>query len=166
MNKPQPQKHQPLPNLKHSFQSVLERIARGMEYYAVSIPKKVTDSLGTRGPVPVQVVVNNSEPFLASLYPVGEGRHFLRVKNKICKSLKIKEGDLVQVDVVVRDRLSEIFIPGDLCTALKLSDASQEFDNLPLGKKSFMLRSIAEAVKPETRAQRIRVAIDEVKKRK
>src|ERR1700722_4002567 len=104
---------------KLSFQSKLERIADGMEYYALSIPLKITVALGTRGPVPVFAQVNNSETFFASLFPIGGGRHYLRVRNKICKSVDIKEGNRVQVQITVRDRSDEVVIPKDLMSALR-----------------------------------------------
>src|SRR5262245_10081214 len=72
----------PAPHQELSFRSKLERIASGMDYFALSVPTKVTRAVATRGPVPVFAGVNDSETFLASLYPVGGGRHYLRVKNK------------------------------------------------------------------------------------
>ena len=69
--------------------------------------------------MPVFARVNDSEKFLASLFPVGGGRHYLRVKNKTCKAVEIKEGDRVQVRITVRDRSAEISIPKDLMRALR-----------------------------------------------
>ena len=149
-----------------SFQSRLERIATGMEYYALSIPLKITTALGTRGPVPVSATVNNSEKFIASLYPVGEGRHYLRVRNKICKSVNMKAGDRVRVQVTVRDRNSEITIPKDLTTALKAQGVVANFKALPIGKKGFLLRLIKEAAKPETRHKRILDAVKAARQRR
>jgi hypothetical protein len=80
-----------------SFQSRLERIAPEAEYFAVSVPMKISPALGTRGPVPVSARVNDSEAFPVSLFPVGGGRLYLRVKAKIRAAAKIKEGDRVRV---------------------------------------------------------------------
>src|SRR4051794_12386950 len=113
-----------------SFQSKLERVASGMEYYALSVPTKITLALGTRGPVPVFARVNDSEKFLGSLFPVGEGRHYLRIKNKICKAAEIKAGDPVQVRITVRDRSAEIDIPKDLMRALRAEGAVKGFKAL------------------------------------
>lgn len=151
------------PTLPHqiSFQSRLERLAAGMEYYAVSVPKKITLSMGTIGPVPVFAQVNDSEKFLASLYPVGGGRHYLRIKNKICKAVKIKEGDRVQIKITVRDRLTEVSIPKDLMSALRADGVVDAFKALPAGKKSYLLRLINQAAKPETRKKRVQAAVEE-----
>jgi hypothetical protein len=150
---------------KLSFQSRLERIAVGMDYFAVSVPLKTTQALGTRGPVPVSARINNSEPFIASLYPIGGGRHYLRVRNKICKAEKIKVGERVKVRFTVRDRSAEVSIPKDLARILRAERVEKEFKSLPIGKRSFLLRLIDKAVKPETRVKRIKDAVKEAKRR-
>jgi len=142
-----------------SFKSTLKRIATGMDYFAVPVPPKTTEALNTRGPVPVSARVNGSEAFIASLYPVGGGRHQLRVRNKICKSVNITAGDAVHVHIQVRDRFAEIAIPKDLVSALRADSLTKEFKALPVGKKAYLLRLIKEAAKPETRAKRIHDAV-------
>lgn len=149
----------PKPHQKFSFQSKLESISDELEYYALSVPEKVTRALGTKGPVPVHAQVNGSKPFLNSLYPVGGGRHYLRIKASVRKETKIKEGDRVRVEITVRDRKAEISIPKDLASALKAEGVLEFFKALPDGKKSFMLRLIDEAAKPETREKRIQDAV-------
>lgn len=149
-----------------SFTSTLERIAAGMDYFAISVPTKVTQALATRGPVPVAARVNGSEVFVASLYPVGEGRHKLRIRNKICKSVNIKEGDRVRVEATVRNRSAEVAIPNDVMHVLREKGSLEAFQALPIGKKSYLLRKIAEARKPETRAARIEAAAEEARQTK
>jgi hypothetical protein len=138
-----------------SFYSKLERIASGMEYYALSVPANITKALGTKGPVPVLAAVNRSTPFRVSLFPVGEGRHYLRVKAQVRTEAKIKGGDRVHVQITVRDREAENTLPKDLEKALKSKGALSAFRAFPPGKKGFMLRKIEEAVRPETREKRI-----------
>lgn len=159
-------RHSPTPNQKLSFQSKLERIASEMEYFAVSVPMKITLALETRGPVPVLARVNDSETFFASLFPVGGGRHYLRVRNKICKAAGIKEGNRVRVQITVRDRSAEISIPKDLMSALRAEGVEKEFKALPIGRKSYLLRLIDEAAKPLTRDKRIQAAVEEAHKRR
>lgn len=148
-----------------SFESTLENIAEGMEYYALSVPKETTQAVGTRAAVPVLATVNGSAPFKASLYPIGNGRHYLRVRNQICKSVGIKKGDRVRVKFEVRDRSKEIAVPADVLAAARARDLLAAFDAVPVGQKSFMLRRIQEAVKPETREKRIQDALDEAEER-
>jgi hypothetical protein len=137
-----------------------------MEYFAISVPSKITLALKTRGPVPVAARVNHSQIFLGSLYPVGNGRHKLRVRNKICKGVNIKEGDRVRVEATVRDRSAEVSIPADLMRVLRAKGLVENFKALPIGKKSYLLRLIAEARKPETRVTRIQTAANEAGPRK
>ena len=159
--KVQTKKKTPKPNQKLTFQSEMENIAKGMEYYALSVPAKITEALGTHGPVPVMARVNGSEEFLVSLHPIGGGRHYLRVRNQICKSVDVKTGDKVRVQITVRDRTDEIEIPKDLAKAIRDEDLTEAFNSLPIGKKSFMLRKLKEAAKPETRQKRIQEIIEE-----
>ncbi len=149
-----------------SFQSKLERIATDMEYFALSVPEKISRALGTKGPVPVYAQVNDSTPFLVSLFPVGEGRHYIRVKASVRKETEIKEGDRVRVQITVRDRTTEISIPKDLMSALRSEGVIDEFKALPIGKKSYLLRLIEQAAKPETREKRIQNAVEAAHKRK
>ncbi len=126
---------------KVSFQSKLENIAEGMEYYAVSVPEAVTKKLKTKKAVPVQARVNGSEVFVASFYPIGEGRHYLRIRNEVCKSVKIKKGDRVRIVATVRNHADEVEIPKDVVGVLRAERALKDFEDLPLGQRSFFLES-------------------------
>lgn len=156
----------PKPHQRPSFDSTLERIAEGMEYYALSVPLKTSQALKARAAVPVLATVNGSEAFKGSLYPVGGGRHRLRVRNAVCKAAGISEGDRVRVEIEVRVRQDEVAMPRDLVRALRRAKALDGFEGLPIGKRSFVLRLIDEAVKPETREKRIREAVDEALRRR
>lgn len=148
------------PGLTLTFKTKLECIATGMNYFAVPVPGKITKTLGSIGPIPVKASVNNTQSFLGSLYPVGKGQHYLRIKNVICKTLGIKEGDTVQIQIVVRDRSEEVKIPKDLSKSLQANGALTSFTSLPLGKRSFLIRKVEEAKKEETRKKRIQEAVN------
>jgi hypothetical protein len=149
-----------------SFEARLERIADDMEYFAFTVPAKISRALKTRGPVPVSVRLNEAVTFLVSLAPIGGGRHWLRVNAKAWKAAKIKEGDLVRVQITVRDRAKEATLPSDVAKALRAASMTDEFNAIPLGQRTFLLRQIAAAAKPETRAKRIRAAMEIARKRK
>ncbi|MEO6876386.1 MAG: YdeI/OmpD-associated family protein [Opitutaceae bacterium] len=142
-----------------SFQSTLERLAPGIEYYAILVPAEITRALGTTGPVPVYARVNDSEPFLVSLYSRGGGRHGLRVKAEVRAEVKIKEGDRVRVQITVRERAAEASIPPDLTKILRAERVLEAFQALPIGQRTFTLRKIDQAVKPATREKRIQAAV-------
>ena len=142
-----------------SFQSKLERLADGIEYFAIPVPKKITLALGTHGPVPVYARVNDSTAFLVSLYPRGDGRHGLRVKAEVRNEVGLKEGDRVRVQIAVRDRAVEISLPQDLASTLRTEGVLEDFQALPKGKLSYTLRWLEAAAKPATREKRIQAAV-------
>ena len=142
-----------------SFEAVLENWAEGMDYCAVAVPAEITQALGTKGPVLVMARVNDSAPFQVSLFPVGGGQHYIRIKAKVRQETQTKTGDCVRVRVTVLDR-ADVAIPEDLMIALRAGGATEAFKALPPGKQNFMIRRIADAAKPETRAKRIQEVVE------
>jgi hypothetical protein len=152
---------------KLSFKSRLENWAEGMDYCAIPVPAKITEALGTKSAVFVMARINGSAPFKVSLFPVGGGKHYIRVRKKVRKDANLNEGDRVLVMITVLDR-GNINIPEDLSAALRSSKASARFNGLTASKKNYMIRRIDDAAKPETREKRVREAVEEtcrVKKR-
>ena len=147
-------KHSPNAGRQFSFDAVLEDWAEGMDYCAVPVPEEITRSLGTHGPVLVMARINESEPFQVSLFPVGGGQHYIRIKARVRKETKTKTGDRIRLRVTVLDPDS-VEIPDDLMLALRAERLSQAFQSLPPGKRAFIIRRIDEAARPETRARRI-----------
>lgn len=141
-----------------SFQAELENWAEGMDYCAVPVPAKITEALGTKGPVLVMAQVNESEPFQVSLFPVGGGKHYIRIKAKVRRETNTKAGDRVRVRMTVLDR-EHVEIPEDLGRALAAEGMTAAFESIPPGKQNFIIRRLDEAVKPETRQKRIQEAI-------
>jgi hypothetical protein len=141
-----------------SFHAQLEDWAEGMDYCAVRVPAEITKALGTRGPVLVLARVNDSEPFQVSLFPVGGGQHYIRIKAKVRRETNTKTGDRIQVRLTVLDR-ADIDTPEDLVSALRAENAEEAFKSLPPGKRNFLVRRIDEAAKPETRERRIQEAV-------
>lgn len=146
------------PGRNLSFQAELENWAEGMDYCAVPVPAKITEALGTKGPVLVMARVNNSEPFQVSLFPVGGGQHYIRIKAKVRHETDTKTGDRVRVRITVLDR-ADVAIPDDLMSALVTEGVADAFKSLPPGKQNFTIRRIDDAAKPETRQKRIEEAV-------
>ena len=151
--------HSPAASSQLSFQANLENWAEGMDYCAVPVPSEITQALGTKGPVLVMAQVNDSEPFKVSLFPVGGGQHYIRVKAKVRQETKTKTGDQVRVRITVLDR-ADVTIPEDLSRALQAEGVAEDFKLLPPGKQNFIIRRIDDAAKPETRVKRIQVAVE------
>jgi hypothetical protein len=143
-----------------AFKSKLENWADGMDYCAIPVPANITEALGTKSAVLVMARVNASAPFKVSLFPVGGGKHFIRVRKQVRKEANLNEGDRVTVEITVLDR-ADIEIPSDLSAALRRKKALARFNALTPGKKNYMIRRIDDAAKPETRAKRVLEVVDE-----
>ena len=141
-----------------SFEAKLENWAESMDYCAVPVPASITRSLGTKGPVLVMARVNDSEQFKVSLFPVGGGQHYIRIKAKVRQETKTKTGDKVRLRITVLDR-ADVTIAEDLARALRLEGVTKDFSLLPPGKQNFIIRRINDAAKAETRSKRIREAV-------
>lgn len=147
-------KRYPAAGQQLSFDAPLEHWAEGMDYCAVSVPAEVTQALGTTGPVLVRARVNDSEPFLVSLFPVGGGQHCIRIKAKVRRETNTATGDRIRVRITVVDR-ADVAIPDDLMSALQAEGVAEAFGSLPPGKQNFIIRRIDEATRPATRERRI-----------
>lgn len=143
-----------------SFQAKLENWAEGMDYCAVPVPAKITQTLGTKAAILVMARVNNSEPFKVSLFPAGGGQHYIRIKGKVRKETGTKTGDRIRIRFIVLDR-ADVTLPKDLVAALKAERVTDDFKALPPGKQNFILRRIDDAAKPETREKRVQEAVVE-----
>jgi hypothetical protein len=148
-----------------SFQATLENWAEGMDYCAVPVPAEITRALGTNGPVLVLARVNDSEPFQVSLFPIGGGQHYIRIKAKVRQETKTSTGDRVRLRITVLDR-SDVAIPEDLRSALVAEGVTEDFQSLPPGKQNFIIRKIDEAARPETRDKRIQEAVEAAHQRR
>jgi hypothetical protein len=141
-----------------TFEAKLENWAEGMDYCAVAVPAKITKALGTKGPVLVMARVNHSGPFKVSLFPVGGGKHYIRIKAKVRKETKTKTGERVRLRITVLER-ADVVYPKDLLSALRAEGVTEDFKSLPPGEQNFILRRIDDAAKPETREKRIQEAV-------
>lgn len=146
-------------NIKLSFQSKLTNWAEGMDYCAIAVPATITKKLGTTAAVLVMAVVNDSKPFKVSLFPAGEGKHFIRVRKKVRTEAGLKEGDRVKVSITVLDRDADAVIPKDLEKALRAEKLLPDFKAITPGARNYLIRKIEDAAKVETRAKRVQEAV-------
>jgi hypothetical protein len=131
-----------------------------MDYCAIPVPANITEALGTKSAVLVMARVNDSVPFKVSLFPVGGGKHFIRVRKQVRKEANLKEGDRLLVQITILDR-GDIEIPKDLSAALRGKHALARFNALTPGKRNYMIRRIDDASKKETRAKRVQDVVEE-----
>ncbi len=153
----------PIAGTQLSFDATLENWAEGMDYCAVAVPAEISAALGTRRAVLVMARLDDSAPFKVSLFPVGGGRHYIRVKAKIRKETRTKTGDRVRVQITVLDR-ADVTYPADLLAALRAGGVTRDFKALPAGRQNYLIRRIDEAVQSQTRQRRIQDAVSEVRR--
>ena len=156
-------KNAPIAGTQLSFAATLENWAEGMDYCAVPVPATITEALGTHGAVLVSARLNDSAPFEVSLFPVGGGRHYIRIKAKVRKETRTKTGDVVHLRITVLDPAA-VSYPADLLAALRAQGATKDFKALPPGRRNYIVRRINEAVKPETRQKRIQDIVTEIQR--
>ena len=136
-----------------------------MDYCAVPVPAETTSRLGTKGPVLVSARVNDSESFLVSLFPVGGGQHYIRIKAKVREETNTKAGDRIRIRFTVLDR-AQVEIPDDLTEALSAEAAVEAFNALPAGEKNFLVRRIESVATAKTHDNRIQEAVDAAHRRR
>ncbi len=130
-----------------------------MDYCALAVPASITQKIGTKAAVLVMATLNGSEPFKVSLFPAGEGKHFIRIRKKVRQALDLNEGDKVKVSIKVLDRDANAVIPPDLQKALRAEGLLNEFLAVTPGARNYLIRKIEDAVKPETRLKRIQALL-------
>jgi hypothetical protein len=127
--------------------------------YALEIPERVTAAIGRRGPVPIVATLNRATEIQASLVPMGGGRHRLQLNTRTRGELEIEPGDPVRVVLLVPDKPPRLPMSSDFGLALREADLEESFAGLPVGKQNHIILWIEEAVRPETRAKRVAMAI-------
>lgn|GEM_PF-245366 len=151
--------------LKLKFKSRLERISDDAEYFAASVPQAISKKIGIKTSVPVLASVNGSKPFRGSLFPVGGGEHWMRIKESVRSETGIREGDLVAIVITVLDPGTKNAPPAELVSALKKAGLLKAFELISPGKRNFLIRRVSEAKRDETRARRIQEILDHARKR-
>lgn len=159
-------KKSPTAGKELAFQSKMENWAEGMDYCAIPVPANVTKALGTKAAVLVMARINASEPFKVSLFPVGGGKHYIRVRKKVRQEANLKVGDRVKVRILILDRDADAKIPKDLEKALRDEGVLNDFKAITPGARNFILRRIDDAALPKTREKRIQEAVEAAHQRR
>jgi hypothetical protein len=128
----------------------------------IKIPFDVQKTFGTRARVPVRGTINGF-PFRGSIFPMGDGHHYMAVNREVREGAKAKAGETVSIVMQRDDEPRTITPPPDFARALKADKSAQAaWDKLSYTHKKEYARAIEEAKKPETRARRIERALTEL----
>ncbi len=129
-------------------------IRRG-RFTCLDLPAAASRQLGSNGRVPVAGLINGF-PIDTSVFPDGDGGHYLMLNREMRKGASLEAGDNAQVVISVDPRMGTLEVPGDLSKALADNDrARSAFQDLSHSHKKEYLDWVAEAKRPETRARRI-----------
>jgi hypothetical protein len=134
----------------------------GMETLSFVVPFDVREAFGSRGRVPVRGTINGF-PFRSSIFPVGDGTHYMAVNRAMREGGKLKGGDTVTVTLEPDTEQRAVTPPADLARALKANkDAQATWDKLSYTHQKEYARSVEEAKRPETRRRRTEEAIEQL----
>jgi hypothetical protein len=129
------------------------------EATGIRIPFSVEKEFGSRARVPVRGTINGFA-FRGSVFPMGDGHHYMVVNKNVRAGAKAKGGDQIIVVMEHDDEPRVITPPEDFARVLKSNKAaSAAWDKLSYTHRKEYAQSIEEAKKPETRARRIEKAI-------
>lgn len=126
------------------------------------IPFDVPEAFGTRARVAVRGTLN-SHPFRSSVFPTGDGRHYMVVNKEMREAAKVEAGDTVSFLMERDDEPRVVTPPPELARALRANKAAKGvWDKLSYTRRKEYAQSVADAKRPETRARRIEKAITEL----
>ena len=121
---------------------------------ALDVPTSVSDAFGVRGHVPVVGTADEAD-LIATLVPVGGGRHRLFLNGAVRSAIGKGVGDSVEIRIRLdrSDRTPET--PMDLQAALAGEGATAFWEALPPSRRKELLVWLADAKRDQTRANRV-----------
>jgi len=141
-----------------SFRAPLKPSGRGGGHL-VEVPTKVIKALGGEGRIPVAATFNGV-PYRGSIVRMG-GDAVLGVRKAIMAEAGVAVGDTLSIEVSNDDEPREVDVPGELANALKRNGKARTFfDGLSYSHRKEYARYVAEAKRPQTRAERTERTIE------
>ena len=142
---------------EQGFVGVLYEVASNYSHImnvALDVPASVSDAFGVRGHVPVVGTADGVE-LIATLVPVGGGRHRLFLNGAIREAIGKGAGDSVEIRIRLdrSDRTPET--PMDLQEALAEGGATAGWEALAPSRRNELLVWLADAKRDQTRASRV-----------
>ncbi len=140
------------------FRVLLEGV-EGSEVCGFGVPFDVEKTFGTRARVPVRGTINGY-PYRGSIFPTGDGKHYMVVRKQLREAAGIRGGEMVSF-VIERDGEPRVVTPpADFARALKADKAAHElWAKLSYTHQREYAEHVEEAKRPETRQRRIEKSI-------
>ncbi len=119
------------------------------------LPPKESAKFGVRGRVAVTGSINGY-PFRSSIFPVGDGTHYMTVNRSVREGAGVAVGDRVKVYMQEDTAPRTVELPPDLDKALsKSKSAGTNFDKLSYTHRKEYAQWVESAKRTETRSRRI-----------
>ncbi len=134
----------------------------GSEAALLMVPFDVQKVFGTRARVPVRCTINGFT-FRSSIFPTGEGTHYMVVNREARAGAGIRAGETVTMTMERDTEPRVITPPPELARALKSNKAARAaWDKLSYTHQKEHARAVEEAKRPETRQRRVERAVAEL----
>jgi len=147
-----------------TFRAPIRPSGRGGGGHLVDVPTEVVEALGGKGRIPITATFNGV-PYPGSIVRMGGGA-VLGVQKAIMAEAGVRVGDSITVVVRNDEGPRVVEVPVDLAEALARNGAARAaFEGLSFSHKREYVRSITEAKRPETRARRIELTIEQLVER-
>ena len=144
-----------------TFRAPIRPSGRGGGGHLVDVPTEVVEALGGKGRIPVTATFDGV-PYRGSIVRMGGGA-VLGVQKAIMAEAGVRVGDSITVVVRNDEGPREVEVPVDLAEALARNGAARAaFEGLSFSHKREYVRSITEAKRPQTRARRIELTIEQL----
>jgi Domain of unknown function (DUF1905)/Bacteriocin-protection, YdeI or OmpD-Associated len=138
---------------KIQFTVRLEAVGRGGVFF--TLPRKESTKFGVRGRVPV-IGSLNGYGFRSSIFPTGDGAHYMAVNKEVRAGAGVAVGDRVKVTMEVDTKPRNVELAPDIDRALSNSKSVRaRFDKLSYTHRKEYVQWIESAKRTETRARRI-----------
>jgi antitoxin component of MazEF toxin-antitoxin module len=147
-----------------TFRAPVRSTGRGGGGHLVEVPPEVVEALGGKGRIPITATFNGV-PYRGSIVRMGGGA-VLGVQKAMMAEAGVRVGDSITVVVRNDEGPRVVEVPVDLAEALARNGAARAaFEGLSFSHKRQYVRSITEAKRPETRARRIELTIEQLVER-
>ena len=145
---------------KQEFEVVLAPVAgSGVRFI---VPFSVQELFGKKSQIKVKGTIDGCA-YRTSLFPIGDGNHYMVVTKPIRTTIGKSSGDSVKVVIEVDTEERTVLIPEDFKQALDDNPTVKAiFDNMAYTHRREYVEWIEGAKRPETRSKRIQKAIERI----
>jgi hypothetical protein len=140
---------------------------QGMDAGYILFPFDVIKLFGIKGQVKVKAIFDDKVEYRGSLAKMGFPCHVLGITKEIRQKLGKSLGDIISVEIQQDTEIREVIVPEDVKLLLDQHPRAKKFfESLSYTDRKEYIRWIDTAQKEETRARRIGITMDKLKKRK